>query len=116
MTAQTQTQTQNYTEDQTVALVTAYTMVKDADQATRDSVVQEFADAFGKSVVSIRSKLSNEGVYVTKTRTTKSGTKVVRKADLVNQIADAIGEDVEVIESLEKATKQTLLKVLYAVQ
>ena len=105
----------NYSEDQTVALVSGYTLVKDADQATRDATVAEFAEAFGKTVASIRAKLSRENVYVAKTRVTKTGDAIVRKADLVNQIADAIDEDAEVIESLEKATKVTLQKILAAV-
>ena len=105
---------QTYTEDQVSKMVSDYTAVE-TDEA-RAEVVDTLAQEFGKSVASIRSKLVREGVYVKKARTTKDGSAVVSKADLVQQIADAIGEDVEVIESLEKATKVTLNKILSAVR
>lgn len=104
---------QTYTEDQVSKMVSDYSAA-DTDQA-RAEVVDSLAEEFGKSVASIRSKLVREGVYVKKERTTKTGQPVVSKAELVQHIADAMGEDVEVIESLEKATKVTLQKVLAAV-
>lgn len=104
---------QIYTEDQISKMVSDYTAV-DTDEA-RAEVVDNLAAEFGKTIYSIRSKLVREGVYVKKTRVTKAGMPVVSKAELVVQIADAMGEDPEVIESLEKATKVTLLKVLGAV-
>ena len=109
----TTTKAQTYTEDQVSKMVSAYEAA-DTDEG-RAEVVESIAEEFGKSVASVRSKLVREGVYVKKTRTTKTGEPVVSKADLVNQIADAIGEDAEVIESLEKATKVTLQKILSAV-
>ncbi len=101
---------QTYTDDQVSKMVADYTAV-DTDEA-RAEVVDSLASEFGKSIASIRSKLVREGVYVKKTRTTKSGEPVVSKADLVEQIAEAMGEDAEVMESLEKATKVVLQKIL----
>ena len=99
-----------YTEDQTVQLVAAY---KDAEtDAERKDVVETFATAFGKTPNSIRAKLSREGVYQKPAKVTKSGKAIVKKAELVEQIADKLGVSSEVVESLEKATKVALEKVL----
>ena len=104
---------QTYTADQVSKMVADYTAAQtDEDRA---EVVESLHAEFGKSVASIRSKLVREGVYVRKERKAKDGSAVISKADLVQQIADAMGEDAEVIESLEKATKVTLQKVLAAV-
>lgn len=104
---------QTYTEDQVSKMVAEYTAAT-TDEA-RAEVVDSLSLELGKTVASVRSKLVREGVYVRKERKTKSGDPVVSKADLVTQIADAMQEDAEVIESLEKATKVTLQKVLAAV-
>ena len=104
---------QTYTEDQVSKMVAEYTAVE-TDEA-RAEVVDTLAEEFGKSVASVRSKLVREGVYVKKARTTKSGEAVVSKADLVQQIADALGKDAESFDSLEKATKRVLQDILAAV-
>ena len=107
------TKAQTYTDDQVSKMVAEYTAVE-TDEA-RAEVVDSLADEFGKTVASIRSKLVREGVYVKKERTTKNGAPVVSKAELVAKIADAMGEDAEVFDSLEKATKVVLQKILSAV-
>lgn len=109
----TTSKAQTYTDDQVSKMVADYTAVE-TDEA-RAEVVDSLAEEFGKSVASIRSKLVREGVYVKKARTTKTGDAVVSKADLVQQIADAMGEDAEAFDSLEKATKVVLQKILHAV-
>jgi glutamate dehydrogenase/leucine dehydrogenase len=102
----------NYSEDQTVALVTAYKLAETDDE--RSNVVIEFANGYHKTEASIRAKLSREGVYVKPKRTTKSGGAIVRKAALVDSIAKRIGKANVNFESLEKATKQALEAILEA--
>lgn len=104
---------QTYTEDQVSKMVADYTSA-DTDEA-RAEVVTTLSQELGKTVASIRSKLVREGVYVKKERKTKDGKAIVSKAELVAQIADAMGEDLEVMESLEKSTKVVLQKILSAV-
>ena len=96
----------NYTEEQVNALVGAY--VNAGSQDARDEVVTSFAESFGKSVASIRAKLSRENVYVKKERTRKDGSKVERKSVKVATIASLLSVDESQIESLEKATASTL--------
>ena len=98
--------TVNYTDEMTTDLVTAYTAA-DSDEA-RASVVNAYAEKFGKKVQSVRQKLSREGVYVKKARTTKAGAVVESKDDIVTEIAGIINEPVENIESLAKANKDVL--------
>jgi hypothetical protein len=104
----------NYTDEQTEALVTAYTACgedrDDESEAARLAVVKRFADEFGKSEASIRSKLSTEGVYIKKEYRNKNGETPESKSAIVESIATIMGVSSEVIESFEKATKPALLK------
>lgn len=105
----------NYTEEMRDALVSAYESAEDSDDA-REAVVQEFAAEFGKDPRSIRAKLVREGVYIAKTRTTKTGGKVERKAAIVEDIASALGVDSDIVGSLESATKNALTLVRSALR
>ena len=96
----------NYTEAQTDEMVQAYNEATTDDE--RETVVQDFAENFGKTVRSIRQKLVREKVYVKKERKTKAGDSVERKATIVSDIADLLEIEPEQIESLEKATKTAL--------
>ena len=96
----------NYTEEQVKALVGAYDNA--GSQDARDEVVSTFAEKFGKSVASIRAKLSREGVYVKKERMTKDGRKVERKSVKVATIASLSSKDESFFESLEKANASVL--------
>ena len=96
----------NYTDEMTAELVKAYEAAE--DEAGRESVIVEKAEEFGKTVRSIRAKLSREGVYVAKTYKSKTGDTPERKASIVQDIASALGVDSDVVGSLEKATKPTL--------
>ncbi len=87
----------NYTPEQTLELVQAY-------QA--GATVEQLAERIGKSVRSVVAKLSREGVYVAKTKVT--GAARVRKAELVDKLAQACGANPEVFESLEKANHDVL--------
>ena len=86
----------NYTPEQTAQVVASY-------QA--GDTVETIATAVGKSVRSVVAKLSREGVYQAKTRTT---THRVKKADLVDQLAAACGVAPEMFDSLEKANHDVL--------
>ena len=90
-------QTQNYTDAQTVEVVTRY----QAGEA-----VEAIAESVGKTVRSVVAKLSREGVYVAKTKT--KGAARVKKADLVDKLAVTCGVAPEVFESLEKANHEVL--------
>lgn len=96
----------NYTEAMTAELVEAYTAADSED--AREAVIHEKAEAFGKNVKSVRSKLVREKVYVKKTYKAKDGNPTERKAAIVEDIASALGVASEVVESLEKATKPAL--------
>lgn len=87
----------NYTATQTQELVAAY-------QA--GTAVEQLAQTLGKTTKSVVAKLVREGVYVAKTRAT--GQARVRKADLVDKLAQQCGVAPEVFESLEKANHDVL--------
>ena len=101
----TATKTVNYTPEQTKAIVEAY-------QAGQ--TVEAIAGETGKSTRSIVAKLSREGVYKAKTKA--RGEHAPRKAELITEIAHAIGTSEELIESLEKATREALELIVKAVK
>lgn len=85
----------NYTQEQVKTIVEGY---------TAGATAETLAAQVGKSVRSVVAKLSREGVYVAKARSTTKGTK----ADLIAKIAKDNDVDVKVLASLEKATKEAL--------
>lgn len=87
---------QNYTEAQTLDLVTRY---------QSGETVDTLAEALGKTTRSIVAKLSREGVYVAKTAQKQNR---VKKADLVDELALRCGVAPELFESLEKANYDVL--------
>jgi hypothetical protein len=97
--------TLNYTVEQTTALVNDY---------QNGVSVESIAQNLGKSARSIVAKLSREGVYKAKVRTTKNGETVVKK----DAHADAIGAILQLpendIESLVKANKSALRAIFEA--
>ena len=86
----------SYTTEQTAAAVQAYAEGK---------TVEQIAETMGKTVRSVIAKLSREKVYVAKV--TAKGSRVT-KAMLISAIAVKFGVEAEAMESLEKATKETL--------
>lgn len=99
----------NYTAEQTASMVSAY--VANPSAAT----VAELAADLGKTVRSVVAKLSREGVYVAKTYTTKSGETPVKKDDLADRMASAFGLTEAEADSLTKANKTALVKILAVV-
>lgn len=83
----------------------------EASEDERDVAVAQLAEELGKSAPSVRMKLTNEGIYVAKTKA-PAGKNTVRKSELVQKIADAIDMDVDAAGSLEKATKAVLVRIL----
>ena len=98
--------TVNYSASMTEALTDAYSVCE--NDAARKACILTFADDFGKTPASIRQKLVREGVYQKNEKTTKAGTRVESKADIVADIARALGVDSDIVGSLEKATKGAL--------
>jgi len=98
--------TPNYTAEQTATLVQGY---------LAGEPVAGLAAALGKTTRSVIAKLSREGVYKAKEYTNKNGEKPVKK-DLV---AEAIGKFCELsegeVDSLTKANKTALAKILMKV-
>lgn len=90
----------NYTPEQTATLVAGY-------QA--GASVEALATQLGKSTRSIVAKLSREGVYQAKSKATVAR---VKKADLVDAIANRIGVAPETFDSLEKANHEVLEAIL----
>jgi len=92
----------NYTEEQT-----AYLVMKYVENPNMDTV-QELAEIFGKTTKSIIGKLSREGVYKRAVYTSKSGEAPVTKVELVNNIAENLGIEVENLLGLDKSPKSAL--------
>lgn len=95
-----------YTVEQTTALVAAYQAAPTAE------TVAAFAETFGKSVKSIVAKLSREGVYQKKTYVTKAGAAPVRKEELADRLQAVFGLSEAEADSLAKANKTALVKIL----
>jgi hypothetical protein len=67
---------------------------------------------FGKTVQSVRAKLAKEGIYEAKTYTSKTGEKPVKKdthADVIGAILHLSDGE---IDSLTKANKTALVKIV----
>ena len=99
------TRTPNYSDEMVNAMVADY-----QDNPTQDTVAKLSAE-FGKTTRSIVAKLVREGVYKAAPRVTKTGAPVIRKAELVAQINEALGVE---LSTLEKASKQDLESLVNA--
>lgn len=96
----------NYTAEQTAKMVSDYTSGISAEA---------IAEALGKSVRSVIAKLSREGVYQKKEYVSKTGAKPVKKDALVDQMQTVFGLNEAEADSLTKANKTALQKILAAV-
>lgn len=93
----------NYTPEQTAQLVADYQAGVPLDA---------LAGNLGKTARSIIAKLSREGVYKRKEYVTKSGTAPIKKDTLADKIGALCNLSEGEIESLAKANKTALDKVL----
>ena len=100
----------NYNEQTTQYMLEKYT----ADP-TRQTV-EALAEELSRSVKSIIGKLSREGVYRREIYKTKTGELPVTKVEIVSDIADNLGIEVESLLGLEKAPKSTLKKLKEALE
>ena len=91
----------NYTPEQTAQLVANY---------KAGATVESLATMFGKTTRSIVAKLSREGVYTAKSKST--GVARVKKAELVDRIAMLCNATPETFDSLEKANHEVLEAIL----
>ena len=92
----------NYNEEQTKHIVEAY-----QNNPNRETV-EALAKELSKSIKSIICKLSREGVYRREIYKTKTGELPVTKVEIVSNIADDLGIEVESLLGLEIAPKATL--------
>jgi hypothetical protein len=92
----------SYTEQITKELIEAY-----EDEPTRETV-EKLAEIYSKSVKSIIGKLSREGVYRREIYKSKTGEVPVTKNEIVNNIADSLGIEIEALSGLEKSPKTAL--------
>ena len=92
----------NYTEIDTAFMVEKYSA-----EPTMETV-QYLAEKLGKTTKSIIGKLSREGVYKRAVYKSKSGELPITKVELVNNIAENLGLEVESLVGLEKSPKATL--------
>ena len=97
----------NYTDEMVEHMVAVY------EDTPTLATVEALVTEFGKPKRSIISKLSNLGVYVAQKRnTTKQGTPVVRKADLVAAIEGKLETQLPTLAKASKADLQALLAVV----
>ena len=95
----------NYNDQQTQYMILEYT------KNPTPETVEKIAAFLEKSSKSIIGKLSREGVYQRAVYTSKTGETPVTKADLVCNIAENLGIEVEDLVGLDKSPK-TALKAL----
>jgi hypothetical protein len=96
----------NYTPEQTAAIVAAY-----GEGVSAESI----AASLGKSVRSVIAKLSREGVYKAKERVSKTGAPIVKKDELVDAMQIEFNLTEAEADSLTKANKTALAKILQQV-
>lgn len=100
----------NYNEEQTKRIVEAY------KSSPNRETVEALAKELSKSIKSIIGKLSREGVYRREIYKTKTGELPVTKVEIVSNIADDLGLEVESLLGLEKAPKAILKKLENAIK
>lgn len=105
-TANTTAKAVNYTAEQTAAMVQQYTAAPTAE------TVATLAETLGKSVRSIVAKLTREGVYKKKEYTTKKGETPTTKEELASELATLCGLSDAEADSMAKANKTGLQKIL----
>ena len=96
----------NYTDEMVASMTAQYEA-----NPTRDTV-DALAAEMGKSVRSVIAKLSREGVYVAQPKVTKSGEPVVRKQELVSEVASHFGIEIPTLVKASKADLQKLVDAL----
>lgn len=101
--------TPNYTPESTATIVEAYKA-----NPTKETV-KDLAVRFNKTERSIIAKLSREGAYKKAEYVGKTGEKPVKKDETADKIGAILGLSDGEIDSLTKANKTALRKILAAV-
>lgn len=89
-------------------------MVRIYQEAPTRETVELLAEKFNRSTRAIISKLSREGVYIKPPYRTKQGEIPHTKDDIVDIIAELMGEYPESLDGLEKCPKLVLRKLALA--
>ena len=98
--------TVNYTPEMESAIREAFD-----GEVDHKAAIAELAKALGKSVASVRQKAVRMGRYKKAEYVSKTGKKPEAKSAIVSEIAESLGVNIEIAESLEKANKTILLKL-----
>ena len=93
----------NYTPEQTAQLLADY---------AEGMATAQLAEKMGKTVRSIVAKLSRSGVYKAKEYVSKTGEKPIAKEALADKMAEVFGLTEAEADSLTKANKTALKKIL----
>jgi Zn-dependent M32 family carboxypeptidase len=99
--------TVNYTEEMTASLI---------EQYQNGTSVEDLANIFSKTTRSIVAKLSRSGVYKKKEYISKTGNAPIKKDAIADQIGMLLGFTEAEIESISKANKTALNKILDCVK
>lgn len=95
----------SYTPEQTKELIDLW------DNGKGEFTIQELAEKLTRSVKSVANKLNREGLYSAPSKTKAAS---VKKDDLASQISAKCGLDEIEADSLTKANRSALVKVLAA--
>lgn len=98
----------NYSDDVLQAIVAEYQAFIADYPNDNTAILNTLATKYGKSVHSLRAKLSSLKLYVTANQTTAISNKGMTKESLVNAIAAIVGHELAGLEVSPKATLQTL--------
>ena len=97
----------NYSDEMVDIIIITY------ESAPTRETVEELAAEFDRPVRGIIAKLSQNGVYQKQERSvTKAGAPVVRKAELVKQIQEALKVEFVALNKASKADLETLLNAV----
>jgi len=98
--------TVNYTPEMTAKAIDLY---------QEGVAIDEIADAIGKSVRSVRSKLVREGVYVAQPKATARKSDEPTKKELLRNLEDALPSDFP-INGMMGATKEAIVALMGVVK
>ena len=96
----------NYTEAMLLTMADEYEA--NPTRGTVDAIAEEF----GKTPRSVIAKLSAMGIYQKAERVTKRGEPVIMKAELVDQVQNAIGRELPSLNKMTKVDLQFMIDAL----
>lgn len=106
----------NYSQELVTVICAEYASLIEQYKGDNKIVLQMLSDKHGKSVASLRAKLSSLKVYKTVNSADNNapivGDKAARKEDIANAISLIVGTELSGLEAATKATLQNLLAFL----